>query len=97
LLLTVMSVMLHVVLVSPVPSSPTGSSVTEIEHYYLLTNHVTTIYNKDMNNEPLFPSHSYPIFEESVQRGKQRLRNVTFCMGEPPMRELLWCDKRKGR
>ena len=62
-----------------------------------MTLRLSTLYNKDMTNEPLFPSHRYPIFEESVQSGKRRLPKVTFCMGEPPMRHLLWCDKRKGK
>ena len=58
----------------------------------------------DRTTEPLYNEHRQRTTLPShlshlrgvVQRGKRRLERVTFSLGEPPMRHLLWCDKRKG-
>ena len=64
---------------------------------------------RETMTEPLYPTHTYPIFEQSTTTvqsaapttGRKKLKAVTWCMGDKPCRTLAgpitWVDKRKGR
>lgn len=70
-----------------------------------MTLRLSALYNKDMTNQPMTDSALADLYARRNDRQvyacevktKPRLSKVTFCLGEPPMRDLLWCDKRKGR
>jgi hypothetical protein len=56
---------------------------------------------RELMTEPLYPTHTYPVFEQSTNSGRKKLKAVTWCMGDKPCRTLsrpiTWTDKRKGR
>ena len=53
-----------------------------------------------MNAEPLFANHTYPIFEETAPRVRNRSKETTFILGEKPpahLNSLMWCERRTPR
>ena len=62
---------------------------------------------RETMTEPLYPSHRYQLWEESVSRvassrsPRKPLKAVTWCLGDKPCKTLAgpitWVDKRKGR